>query len=429
MINANLAAMSFWKSLFGIKDPQDKYEREKAVAVSGESKDRLKLAANPNTNKEILFYMAQSDTEASVRQAVAHNTSLPVQASMVLSKDQNDDVRLALARRLVTLLPDLSKDRQGQLYKYAVEALGNLALDNVLKIRLALSSTLKDMTDTPPSVANQLARDIERDVSEPILRCCVALSDEDLLDILKSHPASWAVQAIASRPAINAPVSQAVIAADDVPAGAILIDNPGADILLDTLKEIVEKSRHYPEWQKPVAMRKNIPLEIVQELVGFAEQTVRNVLLERTDFSSEDMDEITQTVKRRLAFTEGREKYPDVYEHVMELLKTGKLDDSAFADALSMRDKEFVEWGFAVLLKISQENVRSILAMRAPKPVIAICWAAGLSMRTAFRIQQEMAKVPPKELIYPKGGTDYPLSMEDIRWQLDFLGLSSRKSS
>ena len=31
--------------------------------------------------------------------------------------------------------------------------------------------------------------------------------------------------------------------------------------------------------------------------------------------------------------------------------------------------------------------------------------------------------VPPKELIYPRDGTDYPLSQDDIDWQLEFLGL------
>ena len=49
-------------------------------------------------------------------------------------------------------------------------------------------------------LAGLLARDVERDVSEPILRFCAALSDRDLLDILKSHPASWVVVRASAKP-------------------------------------------------------------------------------------------------------------------------------------------------------------------------------------------------------------------------------------
>jgi hypothetical protein len=63
--------------------------------------------------------------------------------------------------------------------------------------------------------------------------------------------------------------------------------------------------------------------------------------------------------------------------------------------------------------------------MKAPKPIVALCWRAGLSMRFALRLQQEMAQIPHLDLIYPRGGTDYPLSEREMTVQLDFLGLKS----
>ena len=415
--------MGFFSKIFGTGDKAKKYEAEKNIALSNNVKDRLKVAKSSKTTQEILFYMAQTDGNAEVRLAVANNKSTPVQASGVLSKDKNEDVRLALAGRLAKLLPDLSSDKQGQLYKFAVEALGNLALDEVLKVRVALSSALKECADTPPSIAGQLARDVEREVSEPILKFCIALSDEDLLDILKSHPASWAVQAVASRPMIAAPVSQAVIDTNDVVAGRILMENKGADISPETLKDIVEKSKQYPEWQKPVAMKKNLSPELLKELAGFVDLSVRNVLLERTDFDAELMEDVSTTVQRRMDFMEkaGNESLSD---RVIRLYKAGKLNDEVFNDALSMRDKEFVTVGLALLIKTRKEDIDKIFAMGAAKPVVAITWKAGLSMRLALRLQQDMAKVPHTELIYPRGGTDYPLKESDLIWQLEFLGLA-----
>lgn len=415
--------MGLFSFLFGTKNKVEIYDREKKIALSDNIKDRLKVAKNPETHQEILFYMAQTDGNAEVRRAVAGNRSTPVQASNVLSKDKNEDVRLALAGRLASLLPDLSRDKQGQLYKFAVDALGNLALDEVLKVRVALSSALKECADAPPAIAGQLARDVEREVSEPILRFCIALSDDDLLDILKSHPASWAVQAVASRPMIAAPVSQAVIDTNDVAAGRILMENKGADLSLETLRDIVEKSRQYPEWQKPVAMKKSLPPELVRALAGFVDLSVRNLLMERTDFDAELMQDVSATVQRRMDYM-GQAGHETVEQRVMRLYKSGQLNDEVFHDALSMRDKAFVSVGLAVLLKTSQENIDKIFAMGAAKPVVAICWKAGLSMRFALRLQQDMAKIPHTELIYPRGGLDYPLNDADLVWQLEFLGLS-----
>lgn len=415
--------MGFFSKIFGKKSKAEIYEAEKNIALSDNVKDRLKVAKNPKTHQEILFYMAQTDGSAEVRLAVAGNKATPVQASGVLSKDKSEDVRLALAGRLAALLPDLSSDKQGQLYKFAVDALGNLALDEVLKVRVALSSALKECADTPPSVAGQLARDVEREVSEPILRFCIALSDDDLLDILKSHPASWAVQAVASRPRIAAPVSQAVIDTNDVAAGQILMENKGADISLETLKDIVEKSKQYPEWQKPIAMKKSLPPELVRELAGFVDLSVRNILMERTDFDAELMEDVSSTVQRRMDYMEQADN-ETLEQRVLRLYKAGKLNDEVFGDALSMRDKSFVSAGLAVLLKTNKANIDKIFAMGAAKPIVAISWKAGLSMRFALRLQQDMAKVPHTELIYPRGGTDYPLSEADLKWQLEFLGFS-----
>ncbi|OIN87257.1 MAG: hypothetical protein AUJ12_02520 [Alphaproteobacteria bacterium CG1_02_46_17] len=392
--------MGFFSSFFGSKQKKpSSIETERKIALTGSDQQRRDLAQSPSTNREILCYMA--------------------------AKDENADIRLILAERLAKLLPDLSSDKHSSLYKYTVEVLGILALDEVLKVRVALSSVLKDYVDAPPKIVGQLARDLERQVSEPILRYCVALPDEELLDILKSHPASWAIQAIANRPALSQPVSGAVIETDDVEAGTVLLSNAKADISLEDLKRIVEKAKSYPEWQKPVAMHKNLPKELARELTGFVDQSVRNLLLERTDFSSDEMEDIAESVKRRVEFADKQNE--NVEDRVWNYLKEGTLTDEVMIDAIAIRDTDFVYVGIAALLRTSPDNVRKIFDMKTSKSVVAMCWRAGLSMRTALKIQQEIVKIPHKELIYPRGGTDYPLNDNDMEWQLDFLGLKTGK--
>ena len=400
------------------------YTSQTLAMRSDDVNDRIALAKNADTNKEILYYLAEKDPEPQVRKAVVENKSLPIHASSVLAADNSEDVRMALARRLVDLLPSLTAERHSQLYAFAVDALGTLALDEVLKIRVALSTTLKDYAQTPPKIAGQLARDVERDVSEPVLKFCAALSDEDLLDILKSHTASWVVNAIAGREMISGEVSKAVIDVEDASAGTTLILNEGAEISEQLLHKIVEKSRTVPDWQKPTASRKNLPVEMAKELVSFADSAVRDILMSRSDFDEDMIEEISEVFQRRLAFmSEEDSDNKSVDERVADMKTSGNLNEKAISDAMAARDREFLACAMADLAGTDQENVAKILSMQAAKPIVALCWKARLSMRLALQMQKDVAHIQPKDLVYPKDGTDYPLSEDELVWQLDFLGI------
>lgn len=420
-LGGKLQTMGRMFSKYFVKKPKS-YAEQRESLKSANVKERMTLAKNSKTNKEILYYLAEKDPEAKVRKAVAENLSMPVQVSPVLAGDSDKDVRLALAKRLFALLPDVSQDEQSQLYAFVVQALGTLALDEVLKIRVALSSTLKDHAHTPPKIAGQLARDVEQEVSEPVLRFCAALSDEDLLDILRGHPASWVIEAIASRGEVSEEISEAVIESKDKHGGAELIGNDGAQITEGLLHTIVQMARNLPEWQKPMAVRKSLPMSIAKELAEFVDASVRELLYQRGDFDESMTEEIAAVFRRRVDFADEVEDETP-HQRLRRLIGEGKLTEETISDALAMRDREFAAAALGHMVKATPEKILTIFDMKAAKPVVALAWYAGLTMRMALLLQKEAAHVNPKEIIYPKGGTDYPLSGDDMEWQLEFLGL------
>ena len=404
------------------KKSKKTYEEQRDALASANVRERMSLASDSKTNREILYYLAEKDPSPKVRKAVVQNSSMPVQVSTVLAADDDSDVRLALAARLVDLLPDVSEGKQSQLYAFVVQSLGTLALDEVLKIRVALSSTLKDHAHTPPKIAGQLARDVEQQVSEPILRFCSALSNADLLDILKSHPASWVIEAIASREEVSEEVSEAVIETRDKYGGATLIGNESATITESLLHKIVEIARGLPEWQKPIAVRKSLPKSIAKDLAEFVDASVRELLMTRGDFDENETEEIAAVFRRRVDLADEIE-LENPAKRLKRLIKEDALTADIISDALAMRHRDFVAGAIAHMAKTTPKKVIEIFDMKSPKPVIALCWKAGLPMRLALQIQKDAAFVPPLEIIYPKGGTDYPMSEEDLNWQLEFLGL------
>ncbi|MEM6812076.1 MAG: DUF2336 domain-containing protein [Pseudomonadota bacterium] len=410
--------LSFFK-----KSESEKYEREKALALEGSESKRIALAKNEKTHKEILFYLAEKDESEKVRKAVAKNKSTPLHASTALAKDGSQDVRLALAHRLIQILPEVSLDTQSRLYAFTVQALGTLALDKVLKIKKALTATLKDHAYAPPAVAIALAKDIEREVSEPILRLCTVIKDEDLIDILQSHPADWAAEAVAQRKTIGARLSLAVIKKENKKAGQLLLNNKGAEIDEEVLYEVIERARDFPEWHEPLVTNHSLPPELATRLSRFVDSSIRKLLLEKGQYDSETIEMISDATKRRMAMDSSGDDEKTIKQKVHTLYAQNALDETLLSDHLAMRDKEFIVIALSFMVNAKIASVRKVFSYQKPKLVCAICWKAGLSMRFALRLQQELAQISSKELIYPKEGVDYPLTPEEMEWQLEFIGL------
>jgi uncharacterized protein (DUF2336 family) len=412
----------FLKNLFG--GGGDRYETEKQKLKNGDVGELKSLAGNAKTHPEILYFLAKSEN-ADIRRAVATNKATPVQAATLLANDQSVDVRQALAQRLCDLLPDLSPERQSQLYAYAVQALGMLAQDEVLSIRRALSSTLRDYAKAPPTVVSKLARDMEREVSEPILRFCVALPDDDLLDILASHPSPWVISAIAARAKVSEPVSEAVIDSEDIPGTTVLLNNEGAEIGESALQKIIDRARNYPEWHKPTALRPELSLNFARQLAGFVDEKILHVLEKRSDFDPKVRESIAAIVKRRLDFVRADAPNETAEDKIKRYVESKSLSAEVIQDALAWHDKDFALYSLSYLSGIHLAVVKKMISLGSARPVVALCWKAKLPMRVCIDVQQQLAKVDPRAIMYARGGTDYPLTDDEIKWQLEFFGVKA----
>lgn len=412
--------LSFLRKILGSSKAD--YETQKRKLQSGDPKALMELARDSGTNPEILYYLASKGTPE-IRRAVAANKSTPLQAAPLLAEAREEDIRLALAARLLRLLPDLTPDKHSQLYAFTVQALGRLAEDEVLQVRRALTTVLQDYAKAPPAVVNRLARDVEREVSEPILRFCVALSDDDLLDILSAHPAPWAIAAIAKRETVSPPVAHAVIDAGDEEATTALLINTGAVMTEEILQQIVDQAKNRPAWHRPIAVRPELSLDLARQMVGFVDKIVLDVLSSRSDFDAATRDTLQATIKRRLSFVHDGDPHENAEQKVARLAAAGALTPETISDALAWQEMEFVIAALSRLSGISSEKAKAMIDAGTAKPVIALCWKANLPMRLCIEMQQRGAGILPKDIMYAKGGTDYPLTPDEIKWQLEFFGV------
>jgi hypothetical protein len=154
----------------------------------------------------------------------------------------------------------------------------------------------------------------------------------------------------------------------------------------------------------------------------FVDASVQKLIFERTDMDEAVRNDLMDTVSRRVNFLmDDKGKKITPIEKVKLLASKAELNDDAIKDALALREEEFVYAALALQSQISQGVVKKMINTGSAKAAVSIVWKAGFKMRTALEIQKTLAKIQPRELIYPKNGDQYPLSEKDMQWQVDFF--------
>ena len=74
----------------------------------------------------------------------------------------------------------------------------------------------------------------------------------------------------------------------------------------------------------------------------------------------------------------------------------------------------------AVLAGLDVGFVDRVLEGHSAKGITALAWKAGCSMRVALQLQTNMGGIPPHKALHARGG-DFPLTAEEMEWQLDFF--------
>ncbi len=335
----------------------------------------------------------------------------------------DSDVRAELARKLCRLLPDLPPGSAETVTTVAVRALEQLARDHVVRVREALATSIKDVACAPPAVVRKLARDVERSVAEPVLRCCAALTDEDLLDIVAGAPAGWALSAIARRHRVGAALSDAIAGSGDAAATGLLLDNTGAVIAEATLETLVAESADHPEWREKLARRPALPRRLAVRLADFIDLTVVDTLRRRPDFDDTTVAEIAAATRRRIDWAEAPDQAAAPEQRAVRLHRQGKLDETALGDALSWNETGFVRAALTLRARVAPEMVDRILGAHDAHAVTALVWRAGFSMRCAMQIQARAAGIHPHAMLNARQGSGFPLSPGDMARHLERYGV------
>ncbi len=437
--------------------PRLDYEAAKDQARDTDTGRRAALADRTDVSPEILAFLA-ADTAVEVRRRLAGNVALPKQVDLALTRDPDEGVRATLVDKTVACIPGNGDPAPEPLERLTLQVLAALAADRSVAVRRLLAEAVKDLAHAPPPVVQTLARDRDIAVAEPILRHTPQLDEDDLVGLAREAGGSERLGAIAKRNNLSSRVADVIARSQDTAAVAALLSNQSAQIREDTLDFLLEKAPAVEQWHEPLVRREDLQGPAIGRLAQFVTMALVEVLAKHPAADPATASRVADTLRCRLerggapvteadlaqlaakASAEG-ESSPDAakpaeaaaasgeaaaeddyLKQVYTDARAGRIGEDDIDDAIFAGKRPYILASLAGRARIPVSTADRILSSQSARGVVALVWRAKLSMRFAVKLQLQVARIAPRSVANPAAGDAFPMTPEEMRWQLEFFG-------
>lgn len=394
----------------------------------GTESARVRLGSHSGTPADVLIQLTR-DPAVTVRAAVAMNPACPAHVDLAISRDVDERVRALLARKLALLVPSLPASGHAQACGQVLATLNVLAEDTAVRVRAVIADCMKAMPDVPHDLILKLAQDTALPVSEPIIRLSPLLTDADLLALLDAPPHPTAAASVASRPGLTAVVADAVAMQADGAAIRALLLNHSAAIREATLDALIDRAEPHISWHGPLVQRPVLTRQAILALSGFVATQLVEALARRANLDPAVTAELRGRVEARLKFDAATTPHigdDELITRARQLAATGTLNETMLLDAARAGDRRRVAAMLAVASGLPLAAVDRATSMRSVKGLISLAWKAGLSMQAAVVVQATLAQLGAGGVMMAGPDGAFPLSVEEMQWQVEVLGQSGR---
>jgi uncharacterized protein (DUF2336 family) len=288
--------------------------------------------------------------------------------------------------------------------RIAEDIFRTLVRDTEVLVREALATHLKSTQDLPHDVALALARDVET-VALPMLKFSEVLRDEDLIEILRGQEPAKQV-AIARRPGVSEPVSDALIDTGNEKAVARLVANEGAKLTERALGRVMTEYEESEAVYDSLARRPNMPASISAQLVEKLTERLQDFLLSKHDVSPDIASNLILQARERatMSLVDFGSTDTELDNLVEQLLRKDQLTSSLLLRSICMGDINFFERAVARLADLPLQNARILIHDQGALGLESIYMKADLPKRLfpAFRAGIDLIR----ETEYDGGAND-----------------------
>ncbi|WP_417450210.1 DUF2336 domain-containing protein [Kordiimonas sp.] len=268
--------------------------------------------------------------------------------------------------------------------------------DAAVRVRQALSESLKDNPDVPYDVATSLAQDVD-EVAIPVIEFSSVLTDKDLIDIVRTRDSN-VQKAVAGRQEVSEDLADILADTGDEGVVATLVSNKGAKIKESTFDKVLDKFSDSEAVKTPMAQRGELPIGVAERLVTLVSEQLREHIMTHNEISpGMAADLLLETrEKATVSLLEPGQASTTVQELVDQLFENNRLTSTLMLRALCMGDTTFFEVALAKRVGIPVVNAYKLVHDKGDLGLRRLFEAADMPVqflpmaRAALEVADEM---------------------------------------
>lgn len=292
-----------------------------------------------------------------------------------LLTDPSGEARAATAGKIAA---DFNRGEMGPAERRIAEEIFRLMVrDAEVRVREALAQNLKQSRDVPHEVALALAKDTDS-VAEPILKYSEVLTDDDLVEIVRTQGAAKQI-AIAGRPTVSEKVSATLVETRNEAVVQTLVANEGAAISEKSLQRVMDDFGGREGIQTAMIHRPKLPVTVSERLVTLVSEKLETELVKRHELPAElATDLLLRSRERAVIGISSEAGEQDIETLVRQMHLHGRLTPSIVLRAVVMGDMTFFEAALAELAGIRLVNARALIHDEGQLGLQSLCNKAKL---------------------------------------------------
>ena len=276
------------------------------------------------------------------------------------------------------------------------QVLGFIVNDSAAMVRRALAITLKKSKNLPRSIAQKLIRDVDS-IASPVLTHSPVLTNEDLVDILKSKAASK-IMAISKRERIQGDLVKAIIRFGDSRVVASLAANDGAEIGIQLGNQLLDIYHDDDLVKESMIARRDLPTPVVEKLITLVSAEVAVRLHHKYSIPVEVATDLANQSRERASVELLSQPWVSRELNVLvgRLEREGRLTTTLIVRAACCGQIPLLERALARKSGVSLHKTSLMIHDSGPFGLRALCTQSGLAdrdfsiLRAAIAIYRDM---------------------------------------
>lgn len=178
--------------------------------------------------------------------------------------------------------------------KIAQEIIRLLAKDSSALIRKIITKNLKECEALPRDISRKLAEDLDDDVALPILEFSSVLTQEDLIEIVRSTKQVTRLKAIGNRKDVGEALADALVDKDILEVIETLLLNVSSKINDNTLTHIVERYHAEGHLIETLVSRGSLSPVVIAKVMTTVSDSIRHMLRDKYNLDNDISKELTE---------------------------------------------------------------------------------------------------------------------------------------